>query len=109
MLTRLIYLFVLLASGLLLGFFRLFTPEITHWSLPATFECSGSAVNGGMVSTARFFGPSMLRGDGMARLGNAQYSEADPNLQIFLSAYSPMAPTGSRACSMGIPRSWLHS
>ena len=40
----------LLASGLLLGGLRLFTLEMTHWSLPAAFELAYMAVFPGMLA-----------------------------------------------------------
>jgi drug/metabolite transporter (DMT)-like permease len=40
----------LLASGILLGAFRLFSPEITHWSPAASFELAYMAILPGMLA-----------------------------------------------------------
>jgi len=40
----------LLVSGLLLGAFRLFIPEVSHWSLPSIFELAYMAVFPGMLA-----------------------------------------------------------
>lgn len=40
----------LLASGLLLGAFRLFNPEVTHWSLPAAIQLVYMAIFPGMLA-----------------------------------------------------------